>query len=173
MEIGSYGSMAAVVDILSVDALPPVVRAAVTAPPFVLHQRPAGGDADAWVAGIGSRLRGLARGGHAQMDRALIERLPALEIIASLRVGYDGIDTAAAADHGVVVTNTPDVLTEEVADTALGLLLMTVRELSAAEPQLRAGRWPAEGAYPLSPSLRDRTVGIVGLGRIGLAIARR
>jgi lactate dehydrogenase-like 2-hydroxyacid dehydrogenase len=80
---------------------------------------------------------------------------------------------AAAAEHGVVVTNTPDVLTEEVADTALGLLLMTVRELSAAERYLRAGRWPTEGAYPLSPSLRDRTVGIVGLGRIGMAIARR
>jgi lactate dehydrogenase-like 2-hydroxyacid dehydrogenase len=72
-----------------------------------------------------------------------------------------------------VVTNTPDVLTEEVADTALGLLLMTVRELSAAERHLRAGRWPVEGNYPLSPSLRDRTVGIVGLGRIGMAIARR
>jgi lactate dehydrogenase-like 2-hydroxyacid dehydrogenase len=88
-------------------------------------------------------------------------------------VGYDGIDLVAAAEHGVVVTNTPDVLTEEVADTALGLLLMTVRELSAAERYLRAGRWAAEGAYPLSASLRDRTVGIVGLGRIGMAIARR
>ena len=101
------------------------------------------------------------------------ERLPTLEIIASFGVGYDGIDLAAAAERGVIVTNTPDVLTEEVADTALGLLLMTVRELSAAERYLRAGRWPAEGPYPLSPSLRDRTVGIVGLGRIGMAIARR
>jgi lactate dehydrogenase-like 2-hydroxyacid dehydrogenase len=88
-------------------------------------------------------------------------------------VGYDGIDVAAAAERGVIVTNTPDVLTEEVADTTLGLLLMTVRELSAAERHLRAGRWPTEGPYPLSASLRDRTVGIVGLGRIGMAIARR
>ncbi len=106
--------------------------------------------------------------------RALARRtLPRLEIIANLGVGYDGIDLVAAADRGVIVTNTPDVLTEEVADTTIGLLLMTVRELSAAERHLRAGRWPTTGPHPLSASLRDRTVGIVGLGRIGLAIARR
>jgi hypothetical protein len=98
---------------------------------------------------------------------ALIERLPALEIIASFVVGYDGIDVVGAAERGVIITNTPDVLTEQVADTALGLLLMTVRELSAAERHLRAGQWPADGPYPLTPSLRDRTVGSVGLGRIG------
>ena len=79
-----------------------------------------------------------------------------------------------APERGIVVTNTPDVLTEEVADTALGLLLMTVRELSAAERHLRAGKWASEGPYRLTPAtLRDRTVGIVGLGRIGIAIARR
>jgi lactate dehydrogenase-like 2-hydroxyacid dehydrogenase len=162
-----------VIEILAADPLPSVVRAGVTAPPFTLHQLPAGSGQEAWLAEVGPRIRGLARGGHAHIGRALIERLPALEIIASFGVGYDGIDVAAAAERGVVVTNTPDVLTEEVADTALGLLLMTVRELSAAERHLRAGRWPLEGAYPLSASLRDRTVGIVGLGRIGMAIARR
>jgi lactate dehydrogenase-like 2-hydroxyacid dehydrogenase len=165
--------LAAVIDILAVDPLPRAVQAGVTAPPFLLHQLPAGRDAETWLADVGARIRGLARGGHAHIGRALIERLPALEIIASFGVGYDGIDVAAAAEHGVIVTNTPDVLTEEVADTALGLLLMTVRELSAAERYLRAGRWPAEGPYPLSASLRDRTIGIVGLGRIGMAIARR
>ena len=71
-----------------------------------------------------------------------IEPLPKLEIVANFGVGYDGIDLKAAAERGIVVTNTPDVLTEEVADTALGLLLMTVRELSAAERHLRAGKWP-------------------------------
>ena len=159
-------------DILAVDRLPPAVLAGVTAL-FTLHQLPAATDPEAFLADVGSRIRGLARGGHAHVDRGLIERLPQLEIIASFGVGYDGIDLVAAAEHGVVVTNTPDVLTEEVADTALGLLLMTVRELPAAERYLRAGRWPAEGPYRLSPSLRDRTVGIVGLGRIGMAIARR
>lgn len=160
------------VDILAVDPLPPAVAAGVTAL-FTLHQVSAGRDREALLAEIGPRVRGLARGGHAQIDRALIERLPGLEIIASFGVGYDGIDVTAAAERGIVVTNTPDVLTEEVADTALGLLLMTVRELSAAERYLRAGRWPVEGPFPLSASLRDRTVGIVGLGRIGMAIAHR
>jgi lactate dehydrogenase-like 2-hydroxyacid dehydrogenase len=140
---------------------------------FTLHQLKTATDSEALLADVGPRIRGLVRGGHAQIDRALIERLPQLEIIASFGVGYDGIDVGAAAEHGVVVTNTPDVLTEEVADTALGLLLMTVRELSAAEQYLRAGRWLTEGPYRLSASLRDRTVGIVGLGRIGIAIARR
>jgi lactate dehydrogenase-like 2-hydroxyacid dehydrogenase len=161
-----------VTDILAADRLPPAVVAGITAL-FTLHHLPAAADPDAFLAEVGPRIRGLARGGHAHIDRLLIERLPQLEIIASFGVGYDGIDLAAAAEHGVVVTNTPDVLTEEVADTALGLLLMTVRELSAAEQYLRAGRWPTEGPYRLSPSLRDRTVGIVGLGRIGMAIARR
>jgi lactate dehydrogenase-like 2-hydroxyacid dehydrogenase len=161
-----------VTDILAVDQLAPVVVAGVTSL-FTLHQLPAAADAEAFLTEIGPCVRGVTRGGHAHIDRALIERLPRLEIIASFGVGYDGIDLAAAAERGVVVTNTPDVLTEEVADTALGLLLMTVRELSAAEQYLRAGRWQAEGPYRLSPSLRNRTVGIVGLGRIGMAIARR
>jgi len=161
-----------VIGILAVDPLPASVHAGVTRPPFTLHQLPES-NRDTWLADVAPRIRGLARGGHAHIGRSLIERLPALEIIASFGVGYDGIDVAAAAARGVIVTNTPDVLTEEVADTALGLLLMTVRELSAAERYLRAGRWAAEGAYPLSASLRDRTVGICGLGRIGMAIARR
>jgi lactate dehydrogenase-like 2-hydroxyacid dehydrogenase len=100
-------------------------------------------------------------------------RLPRLEIVASFGVGYDNIDTAYASRHGITVTHTPDVLTEEVADTALGLLLCTVREFPQAERYLRAGRW-LKAHYPLTTAtLRDRTVGIVGLGRIGLAIARR
>jgi len=120
----------------------------------------------------GTGIRGLARGGHFTVDRGLMERLPGLEIVANFGVGYDGIDLQCAAERGIVVTNTPDVLTEEVADTTLGLLLMTVRELSAAERYLRAGKWPSAN-YPLTGTLRDRTVGIVGLGRIGQAVARR
>jgi lactate dehydrogenase-like 2-hydroxyacid dehydrogenase len=161
-----------VTDILAPDQLPPTILAGVTSL-FTVHHLPAASDPDALLAEVGPRIRGLARGGHARIGRSLIERLPRLEIIASCGVGYDGIDLEAAAERGIIVTNTPDVLTEEVADTALGLLLMTVRELSAAERHLRAGLWPTAGPYPLSMSLRDRTVGIVGLGRIGLAIARR
>jgi lactate dehydrogenase-like 2-hydroxyacid dehydrogenase len=104
----------------------------------------------------------------------MIEHLPALEIIASFGVGYDGVDAAAAAARGVTVTNTPDVLNDEVADTTIGLLLNTVRRFPQAENWLREGRWKREGAFPLTPlSLRGRRAGIYGLGRIGLAIAER
>ncbi len=107
------------------------------------------------------------------MGAEFLGRFPKLEIVSSFGVGYDHVDAKWAAAHGIVVTNTPDVLTEEVADTALGLLLGTVRELPQAERYLRAGKW-LEGDYPLTrATLRDRTIGMVGLGRIGKAIARR
>ena len=99
--------------------------------------------------------------------------LPKLEIVATFGVGYDHIDAAWAAEHGVTVTNTPEVLTEEVADTALGLLLCTVREFPQAERYLRAGKWVKKG-YPLTKAtLRNRTVGMIGMGAIAKAIARR
>ncbi|WP_242218128.1 2-hydroxyacid dehydrogenase [Shinella zoogloeoides] len=105
---------------------------------------------------------------------AMIEHLPALEIVASFGVGYDGVDALAAAARGVAVTNTPDVLNDEVADTTIGLLLNTIRRFPQAEAWLREGRWTREGAFPLTPlSLRGRRAGIYGLGRIGLAIAER
>jgi lactate dehydrogenase-like 2-hydroxyacid dehydrogenase len=104
---------------------------------------------------------------------ALYARLPKLKVISSFGVGYDHVDAVAAGKRGIVVCNTPDVLNEEVADTAIGLLLMTVRELGQAEQYLRAGRWAASGDYRLTSSLRDRKVGMVGYGRIGKAIARR
>lgn len=108
------------------------------------------------------------------IDSRFIDALPNLQIIAHFGVGYDAVDAAHAASRGIMVTNTPDVLTEEVADTAMGLLINTVRELPKAENYLREGRWTGEGNYPLTrASLRGRSVGIFGLGRIGLAIARR
>ena len=100
-------------------------------------------------------------------------RFPKLEIISSFGVGYDHVDVKWAGEHGIIVTNTPEVLTEEVADTALGLLLCTVRELPQSERYLRAGKW-LEQDFPLSKAtLRNRTVGMVGMGAIGQAIARR
>ena len=108
-----------------------------------------------------------------RIGEALFARLPELEIVASFGVGYDHIDADAAAKCGIIVTHTPDVLNEEVADTTIGLLLCTVRELPQAERYLRAGKWLA-GDYPLSrATLRNRTVGLVGMGRVGQAIARR
>ena len=108
-----------------------------------------------------------------RIDGAFMSRFPRLEIVSSFGVGYDHIDVGWAGANGIIVTNTPDVLTEEVADTALGLLLCTVRELPQAERYLRGGKW-RERDYPLTQaSLRNRTVGLVGMGRIGQAIARR
>jgi lactate dehydrogenase-like 2-hydroxyacid dehydrogenase len=108
-----------------------------------------------------------------RVDGPFMTRFPRLEIVSSFGVGYDHVDAAWAGAHGITVTNTPDVLTEEVADTALGLLLCTAREFIQAERYVRAGKWPQKN-YPLSKAtLRDRTVGMVGMGRIGQAIARR
>lgn len=143
---------------------------------FEVHKIPTPADVDAVVSKCADRIEAVCTGGHTNVktDAALIGRLPKLKVISNFGVGYDSIDVAAAAKHGVVVTNTPDVLNEEVADTALGLLLMTVREFSASERHLRAGKWGTEGDYRLTPqSLRDRTLGMVGFGRIGKAIAKR
>jgi lactate dehydrogenase-like 2-hydroxyacid dehydrogenase len=119
-----------------------------------------------------ARVRGGAVSGR--FPAALIAALPKLDIIGSFGVGYDGVDVKAAAARGIVVTNTPDVLNDEVADTTIALLLNTLRRFPAAETYLRAGRWAAEGPFPLSPmSLKGRRVGIHGLGRIGLEIAAR
>ena len=129
---------------------------------------------DLWLAEWAPRIRAIAMtGGHAPLDEAYMRKFPKLEIISSFGVGYDNIDAKAAARLGVTVTNTPGVLDDEVADTALGLMIMTVRQLPQSERYLRAGQWAAKGNFPLSPSLRGRTVGILGLGRIGKAIATR
>lgn len=105
---------------------------------------------------------------------ALIDALPKLKLIANFGVGYDGVDVKHAASKGIIVTNTPDVLDEEVADTAIGLLLNTIRLLPQAENWLRAGRWVKDGPFRLSPlSLRGRHIGIYGMGRIGQQIASR
>jgi lactate dehydrogenase-like 2-hydroxyacid dehydrogenase len=103
-----------------------------------------------------------------------MDMLPNLEVIASFGVGYDAVDVGHAARRGIIVTNTPDVLNDEVADTTVALLINTVRRLPQAEQWLRDGRWEKEGPFPLSPlSLAGRHVGIFGLGRIGLEIAKR
>lgn len=131
-------------------------------------------DPDALLAERGPDVRGLALGGHARVDAALLDRLPNLQIVANFGVGYDSVDVDAATERGVIVTNSPGVLDDEVADTALALLLMTVRELGQAERYLRAGRWAAEGPYPLTDlTVTGRKLGILGLGRIGEAIAKR
>ena len=129
-------------------------------------------DPEAALAAVAGEVRAIAVGGHLSVDGEYMARFPALELVSNFGVGYNNVDAAWAGQHGIIVTNTPDVLNEEVADTALGLLLATVRQLPAAERHLRAGHW-LDGPFPLTATLRGRTLGILGLGRIGKAIAKR
>lgn len=124
------------------------------------------------LAEVSPAIRGLVTSGKVPVSRVMLERFPELEIVASFGVGYELIDVAAARDLDVVVTNTPDILTDEVADLTVGLLLATVRKIPQADRYVREGRWE-RGAFPLTLSLRGRKVGIVGLGRIGTAVAQR
>lgn len=139
---------------------------------FRVHKLWLAPDRDALLTQVAPSVRAIAAAGGTPVGAPLMGRLPRLECVSGFGVGYDSIDARWAGAHGIVVTNTPDVLTEEVADTALALTLMTVRRLGQAERYLRAGGW-LERPFPLTPTLRGRTAGILGLGRIGKAIAQR
>jgi lactate dehydrogenase-like 2-hydroxyacid dehydrogenase len=139
---------------------------------FTLHKLWEAADKEAFLRQLAPSVVAFASGSHVPCDPALMGRFPGLKIVSSFGVGYDHVDAAWAGQNGIVVTNTPDVLNEEVADTALGLLLCTMRQFPQTDRYLRAGKW-LEKPYPLTGTLRDRKVGILGLGRIGKAIARR
>ncbi|MGO4707421.1 2-hydroxyacid dehydrogenase [Microvirga sp. 2MCAF38] len=140
---------------------------------FTLHRLWEANDRNAYLKDIGSKVRGVATSTvHGKFDAALFELLPKLEIISSFGVGYDNVDVHEAVRRGILVTNTPDVLNDEVADLTIGLLIATLRQIPQADCYLRAGKW-LERPFPLSPTLRGRKIGIVGLGRIGKAIAKR
>lgn len=111
--------------------------------------------------------------GRTGVDAALMSELPKLGAIVNFGVGYDTTDVDAAAERGIGVSNTPDVLTDCVADTAVGLMIDTLRQFSASDRYLRAGNWVGKGNYPLTRQVSNTRVGIIGLGRIGSAIATR
>ena len=121
---------------------------------------------------IAPRIRAIAASGESKVPRELIARLPALEAIVVFGVGYDGIDVAAAKERGIAVTNTPDVLNDEVADLAMALVLAVARRIPEADRYVRDGKWPG-GPLPLARKVSGSRLGIVGLGRIGRAIAAR
>ncbi len=159
-------------EILVTAPLPPDVLAALGGQ-FTLHLLWEAGDREAFIAAIAPRIRGLTASTlFGAIGDSLLAALPALEIIASFGVGYEHVDAAAAARRGVVVTNTPGVLDDEVADLTIGLLLAVLRQIPQADRFVREGRW-ARGAFPLSGTLRGRRVGIVGMGGVGSAVARR
>jgi lactate dehydrogenase-like 2-hydroxyacid dehydrogenase len=158
-------------DLLLTGKMVPVVEETV-GKHFTVHRLAGAKDRDAFLAEVSPRIRAIGMGGQFPVTAAIMEKMPNLEIVANFGVGYDSVDAKWAGEHGIVVTNTPDVLNAEVADTTVALLLNTLRELPQAEKYLRAGKW-LEKPYPLTNTLRDRTIGIVGMGRIGKVIAHR
>ncbi len=126
-----------------------------------------------WLDAHGAGIRYVLTDGHFGLRQEYLDRLPDLELISSNGVGYDAIDTSAAAARNVIVTHTPNVLNAEVATTALMLLIAVYRNFEAEAAQARSGRWASEGNLPLARSADNRKIGILGLGRIGMEIARK
>lgn len=128
---------------------------------------------DETLMDVAPRIRGIVAGAESAVGRALIDRLPALEIISVFGVGYDGIDLDAARERGIVVTNTPGASTQDVADLAFALLLAAARHVVNGDAFVRAGKWVPGVRYPYTARVAGGRLGIVGLGRIGRAVAQR
>lgn len=138
---------------------------------FNLHDRLHETDPAAFAA-VAPRIRAVAASGDSRVPGELIARLPALEIVSVMGVGYDGVDVAAAKVAGAMVTHTPDVLNDDVADLALGLMLAAARQLPAADRYVHEGQW-LKAPMPLARKMSGARLGLVGIGRIGQAIAKR
>ncbi len=139
---------------------------------FTVHKLWQARDRAALIAEVGGRVRALQTSGSHGADAKLMDALPKLEIIAHFGVGVDSVDLDAARQRGVIVTNTPDVLNECVADLAMGLTVATLRRISLGDRFVRAGSW-LKGGLPLAQKVGGKTMGILGYGRIGKAIAKR
>jgi len=159
------------IDLLVTAALPPFLADPLHAD-YRCHDYAAASDRDALLASVSARIRGLVQGGGTVTPTTLLDALPNLEIISVFGVGYDGVPTGYCRDRGIKVTNTPDVLTDDVADVAVALILMTGRGFVRADKFVRDGEWTRRSP-PLTTKLSGQTVGILGLGRIGKAIAAR
>ncbi|HUP31071.1 MAG TPA: 2-hydroxyacid dehydrogenase [Usitatibacter sp.] len=139
---------------------------------YQAHRLWTAADKPGLLASVAERITAVASSNSGGIDAATIGKLPKLKVISHFGVGYDTVDVNAARSRGVAVTNTPDVLTDEVADLAVGLLLATIRRIPQGDRYVREGKW-LKGAMALTESLQGKTVGIIGMGRIGRAIARR
>lgn len=140
---------------------------------YTLHHLYRAEDPERLLAEVAPGVRAVVTTGEKGASAALLDRLPALEIVACFGVGIDAIDRDACARRDIPITNTPDVLTEDVADMGLALMLAVMRRIPFGDRWVREGRWKCEGTMPLTTSPRGRTLGILGLGRIGKALARR
>ena len=159
-------------DLLVLSAIYPAQMEALAAR-YTLHRFDTADDPAAMLEEVGPRIRGVVTTGGRGIEAEIIERLPALELVSTLSVGTDSLDLAACRARGVTVTNTPGVLDDDVADLALGLVIATRRRMVEADAWVRSGDWAANGAFPLTTTLRGKRVGILGLGAIGQAIATR
>jgi lactate dehydrogenase-like 2-hydroxyacid dehydrogenase len=139
---------------------------------YVVHKLWLAEDRARFLSEVGPRIRAIATNGVLGANAELINACPRLEIIACFGVGFDAIDLDCARALGVRVANTPDVLTEDVADMAFALILASFRRIVEGEAFVRSGAW-TKGALPLGRSLNGKTLGVLGYGRIGRAIARR
>jgi lactate dehydrogenase-like 2-hydroxyacid dehydrogenase len=140
---------------------------------FTVHRYFEAADKTAFLAAVGPDIRGIATRGELGANAALIAACPQLEVVSVYGVGYDAVDLGAARARGIHVTNTPDVLTDDVADLAVGMLLMQGRAMLGAERWARSGDWVTKGGYPLQRKVSGMRAGILGLGRIGAAVGRR
>lgn len=140
---------------------------------YTLHRWDLAEDKAAFLAEHGPKCRTIATNGHAPLDAAMIEAMPNLELVSCSSAGFESFDLAALAKRGIALTNTSQALCDDVADTAIMLMLAARRSLVAADAYTRSGDWATKGPFPLQRSLKGRKLGIVGLGTIGQAIARR
>jgi hydroxypyruvate reductase len=159
------------IDLLQVSQLPPFLVERLEKE-YTLHDFVDPSDPDKLLEEVGPKIRGILAGGMKGPNANLINRLENLEIIASFSVGFDATDVVAAQARGVIVTHTPEVLTGDVADLAMTFILMAPRRIAEAERFLRAGKW-TQGRMDLGTTVRGKRLGILGLGRIGKAVARR
>ena len=166
-------AVASAPDLLTVARLAPFLLQPLQAA-YTVHDRlhEAGAHDPAAFERVAPRIRAICGSGESKVSAELIARLPALEIVSVMGVGYEGVDVAAAKARGVVVAHTPDVLNDDVADLAVALMLNIARRIPQADQYVRQGRWPA-GPMPLARKMSGARLGIVGMGRIGLAIAAR
>ena len=140
---------------------------------FVVHRYFAADDKPAFLAEVGPQVRAIATRGELGANRAMIEACPWLEVVSVYGVGFDAVDLAACKERGVRVTNTPDVLTNDVADLGVAMMLCLSRGMIGAESWVRDGSWTAKGLYPLKRRVWGRRAGVLGLGRIGYEVAKR
>ncbi|MFN3847673.1 MAG: 2-hydroxyacid dehydrogenase [Paracoccaceae bacterium] len=140
---------------------------------FHMHRYFDASDKAAFLAEVGPQVRGIATRGELGANAAMIAACPQLEVISVYGVGYDAVDLTAARARGIRVTNTPDVLTNDVADLGVAMMLMQSRGMLGAEAWVRDGSWSAKGLYPLQRRVWGRRAGVLGLGRIGFEVAKR